>query len=86
MNDDFEILHAKLDEVLRILDECGKLIIALRFAPETNAKLVYNAASDMFALRRNIYAVRPELTPPHLLVEDDRSGASPEASDESGQG
>lgn len=84
-DDEFAVLHAKLDEALRILDECGKLIIALRFAPQTNARLVYNATSEMFALRRNIHAVRPELMPPHLLAESDPSGSTAEASDEAEQ-
>jgi len=80
-DDDFAILDAKLDEVLRMLNECGKLIIALKFAPETNAKRIYDAASEIFALRRNIYTVRPDLTPNHLLDSIDATRPPPEIPD-----
>jgi hypothetical protein len=70
-NDDYSTLNSKLDDALRTLDECTKLVIALDFDPTSNGRLIYNAASELFALRRNLYTLRPELTPKHMVPEND---------------
>ncbi len=73
---DLEELDEKLHQAVRLLDECSSIIVQSGFAPERNAKRIFDALWEVFALQREIYDVRPDLIPEALSRDcglDDRN-------------
>jgi hypothetical protein len=67
MNDEeLEELDAKLHRAIEQLEQCPRLIIDLGLSSEDNLRRIFNAMWEIFGLQRQIYEIRPDLTPESL--------------------
>ena len=64
-------LDQKLDEAASLLGECRRLLMGVKFEPETNIRRIADALTAIFAIQTDIYELRPDLTPDMLKPELD---------------